>query len=512
MDKKTQLKQTIRLIAESSEQELLDLEQKIFELQGDSKALEAYTNSYGADQVETEEKPYQVHEGIAIVELKGPLVARTTWMSLFMGATSYEDLRATLVAAATDPEIDHILIDADTPGGQVNGLGELSKLITNLQAVKPIDTYVAGGLLSAGYWLGSATRRIYASETSFVGSIGVVVTHTSYQAYLEKAGVKVTKIKSGERKQVGSSEKDLSAADKAYLQGQVNDLFALFKRQVLTNRPAVNPDTFDGSEYVADKALAMGLVDRVMSFDDVLTQIINSRESDGGSSIMAKKGFTAEQIAAAAASGAKLEDLGLTGGNAESETVAEATTEAVSNSEAVAEETSENITSHSEEENTDLEAGASDTGDGEDLEASAKGAESDKDKASTDKQKDSDTLSVYLENQLAKAADKITDLSVENRGLKTQLAKNDVVIPDLKLIAAEAANRMLVALGMSRVDMSEMGAEAIIKQYKTVSEQFNKTFKPHGLTDGKSSTEHKSTAKITKLEEARLAAVGLKNM
>jgi signal peptide peptidase SppA len=476
--KNQKLKRNIYLISERSEQEITDLEDKLFALQGDAKALEAYTQTYGNETGEEREKPYQVHDGIAIIELKGPLVARTTWMSKWLGAMSYEDLRAIFVEAVSDPEVDRILIDADTPGGQVNGLGELSSLMKMVGKIKPIDTYVAGGLLSAGYWLGSVTGNIYASETAFVGSIGVVVTHTSYQGALEKAGIKVTKIKSGEKKQVGSSEKDLSASEQAYLQAQVDDLFTLFKRHVLSNRAQVNPDTFDGSEYLADKALAMGLVDRVMTFDDVLAHIINQRESSGGSSIMAKKGLTTEQVAAAAASGAKLEDLGLAGGDMESNTSA-GTAEELAAAEAAALETAE--------------ATAAET-----VEAEA-----------SNKTTNPETVSAYLESQLAKANDKISDLTVENRELKTKATQVDEVMPKLKTIVSEAINRMQVALGMARVDMETMETSALIKQYEATSVTFSETFKPGGLLNQNSGEQTKARAKVTNIDEARNASVGL---
>ena len=482
MDKKHLLRRKICLIAEGSEQDLLSLENRIFELQGDSEALAAYSlQQAGAD--EKRERPYQVHDGVAIIEMKGPLVARTTWMSRWMGAMSYEDLRAQFVEAVMDDEVESILIDADTPGGQVNGLGELSGLLDKIKTIKPVDTYVAGGLLSAGYWVGSATRKIYASETAFVGSIGVVITHTSYEKAYENAGIKVTKIKSGEKKQVGSSEKDLSADDKKYLQGQVDDLFTLFKRHVLSHRPQVNADTFDGSEYVADKALAMGLVDKVMTFDDVLTHIVNQRESNGGSNIM-KKGFTAEQVAAAAASGAKLEDLELAGGGADPDAEAIAKAEAEATAKAA--------------EEAEAKAKA-------DAEAAAGAENTPAPKA------EGESVATYLESQLAKASDKITDLTVENKELKAKQAKTEEVLPKLKTIVSEAINRMHVALGMTRTDLSAMDEGALIKQYEATCEHFNKTFKPGGLTGGADNPDPNKAkaAKVTNIDDARCKSVGL---
>lgn len=478
MEKKY-LKNRVCLVAENAEQDLIALENKILELQSDTKALEAYSLQEINEEKERE-RPYQVHEGIAIIEMKGPLVARTTWMSRYLGAMSYEDLRAQFVEALVDDEVEHILIDADTPGGQINGLGELAGLLTKIKEIKPIDTYVAGGLLSAGYWVGVTTNRIYASETAFIGSIGVVVTHTSYETMLDKAGIKVTKIKSGAKKQVGSSEKDLSAEDKKYLQGQVDDLFELFKGHVLKNRPAVSHETFDGSEYVADKALAMGLVDRVMTFDDVLAHIVNQRESNGGTTTM-KKGLTAQQIAAAAASGAKLEDLELAGGGTESE---------ASTTDGAQEPDGTKTTEGTQGTETTTTA----EGDIQTPESKSEGS--------------GETVSAYLESQLAKANDKITDLTVENKELKAQNTKLTESLPKLKTIVSEAVGRMMVAMGMAQVDMSAMDEETLIKQYESTSDQFNKTFKPGGLTSGAKDPD-KPKAKITNIDSARMSSVGL---
>ncbi len=63
--------------------------------------------------------------GIAIVPVLGPLVGRGDWLTTLLGASEYGAVAEALSHAAADPAVRGILLEVDSPGGEVGGLFDL---------------------------------------------------------------------------------------------------------------------------------------------------------------------------------------------------------------------------------------------------------------------------------------------------------------------------------------------------------------------------------------------------
>lgn len=94
-----------------------------------------------------------------------------------MGTTSYEDIFSAISEAIEDEKVEKILLDVDSPGGEVGGLFDLVDFIFNARNQKPIYSFANDCACSAAYAIASATNRIFINRTSCVGSIGVIATH-----------------------------------------------------------------------------------------------------------------------------------------------------------------------------------------------------------------------------------------------------------------------------------------------------------------------------------------------
>lgn len=83
-------------------------------------------------------KPFEVINGIAIIPVHGPLSKRSGVFDSFFGFTSYELLSDLLGQALDDSEVNAILLDIDSPGGEVAGLFDLADEIFSARDQKPI--------------------------------------------------------------------------------------------------------------------------------------------------------------------------------------------------------------------------------------------------------------------------------------------------------------------------------------------------------------------------------------
>lgn len=221
-----------------------------------------------------------IKDGVAILPIVGSLVNRGAWIGAQSGLVSYEGISAQLREAANDPEVTSILLDIDSPGGEATGMFALADLVRKVNKTKRVVAMVNDMAASAGYGIASGASEIVVSQTSIVGSIGVVLTHFDRSAELEQKGIQATLIYAGKHKVDGNSLGALSDAVKADLQAEVAKFYDQFVDLVAKGRVGrMSEAQIRGTEartYLGADAVEIGLADRVASIDDVLADLSSS--------------------------------------------------------------------------------------------------------------------------------------------------------------------------------------------------------------------------------------------
>ena len=217
-----------------------------------------------------QESKYIMRGSVAVVPVHGALGKNLDAIDKnWFGMADYNDIESAMLTASEDPNVSHILMHIDSPGGTVTGLPELAKKIRTIQ--KPVTSYTEGMAASAAYWLASQADHVLLSESASVGSIGVYVALLDQSRWLENAGFKVNAISAGKHKLDYASFQPLSEDARERMQESVDKWHARFKAEVTLNRsiPAENMEgqTFEGYEAV-DAGLASGVVN---SLSDALS-------------------------------------------------------------------------------------------------------------------------------------------------------------------------------------------------------------------------------------------------
>lgn len=245
---------------------------------------------FAIDAIETVDAPrldgaYRARnrDGVALLPVIGPIFPRSNLMTA-SGATSVTSLAKDFKLALTNDNIEAIVLEFDTPGGEVTGISEFGQLIRESRGEKPIIAYATGLCASAGYWLASQCDEIVVSSTAELGSIGVIATFTDSSARDEKAGIKQIKIV--------SSISPLKAPDLRTQEGLgkiqriVDTLGGVFVAEVATGR-GVDKETVltkygKGDLFVGVDAIENGLADRQgtleMVIDEQLAKLTTSTE------------------------------------------------------------------------------------------------------------------------------------------------------------------------------------------------------------------------------------------
>lgn len=212
--------------------------------------------------------------GIEVISLQGALVHRGA-MHNTCGMTSTELISAKLRKAANDSGVGTILLDIDSPGGEVSGTPELAAQIASIE--KPVVAHANSMAASAAYWIASAADELVVTPSGEVGSIGVVMLHEDDSKHMaEEHGVVQTVISAGEFK--AELWGPLSDEAKAALQQRANAIYGDFIAGVAKGRgvsaAAVREHFGKGRIVSAKAALDAGMVDRIATFQDTLDRLL----------------------------------------------------------------------------------------------------------------------------------------------------------------------------------------------------------------------------------------------
>lgn len=149
----------------------------IADRQGDPEALEARLGR----QLENT-RAVSVRNGVAIIPVVGPIMRYANLFTRISGATSTQELATDFQTALDDPKVKAIVFNVDSPGGEANGINELSDMIHAARGKKPIKAYGGGSVASGAYWVASAADELVVDDTALMGSIGVVVEVVTREA------------------------------------------------------------------------------------------------------------------------------------------------------------------------------------------------------------------------------------------------------------------------------------------------------------------------------------------
>ena len=220
---------------------------------------------------------------VAVLPLHGLIAPRMNAMTQISGGTSADAFGAVFQRVIDNPEISAVVVDSDTPGGDVFGIEELANTIRTARGSKPIVAVVNHMAASAGYWLISQCDEIIASPSSMLGSIGVIGSHTDLTAAAAKAGIKTTYITAGKFKSEAAPGEALTDEGRADMQAKVDEFYRVFVAAVARGRgvtaQAVRDGFGQGRMVQAREAVKLGMADGIGTLDQVIERLATGSRS-----------------------------------------------------------------------------------------------------------------------------------------------------------------------------------------------------------------------------------------
>lgn len=216
--------------------------------------------------------------GVAVIAIEGTLVQKAGSLRPWSGMTGYDGIRQNFLTALTDPDVDAILLDIDSPGGEVYGLFDLVDTIYRARGEKPVWAVLDERADSAAYAIASAADHVTVPRTGEAGSIGVILVHVDSSRALDAAGLTVRLITYGDRKADGNPYQPLTDEVASRVQADVNQIGRMFIDTVARNR-AMSADTvrdMQADTFLGAQAVEQGLADEVMAPDEAFRALLES--------------------------------------------------------------------------------------------------------------------------------------------------------------------------------------------------------------------------------------------
>lgn len=225
-------------------------------------------------------------DGIATIEIRGNIVPYFLYTPDLdriddpdiYDAVSSEEVVSCINDIQADDSIRGVIIEIDSIGGSPFASEEIMKAINGLN--KPNVAVIRESAVSGGYLVASAADRIFASEFSDIGGIGVTMSYLDYSKQNEEDGITYQQISSGKFKDAGDPDKPLTDEEWELFMRDTELMHAMFTANVAVNRGLDIEKVkklADGSSMLGIAAKENGLIDEIGDINNATSWLDNKK-------------------------------------------------------------------------------------------------------------------------------------------------------------------------------------------------------------------------------------------
>jgi protease-4 len=173
--------------------------------------------------------------------------------------------------AADDPMVEAIVLRVNSPGGTPAAAQEIIGDLEYAKTKKPVIVSMGDMGTSAAYYVSAHADRIYANPDTFTAGVGVIWKFSDISRWMEMEGYNLSVVKSGSKKDMGSTARPLSDDEETYAQKVVDDSFETFIADVTSQRMISRSDIQDGRVIRGADAVKLNIIDELGNLNDAIS-------------------------------------------------------------------------------------------------------------------------------------------------------------------------------------------------------------------------------------------------
>ena len=213
----------------------------------------------------------------AMIELSGEIDADSA-------TASADTILPALQDAFEDEGSVGVVLRMNSPGGSPVQSAIVNNEIRRLRALhpkKPLYVVVEDMCASGCYYIAAAADRIYVSQGSIVGSIGVLMSSFGFTGLMNKLGIERRLMTAGENKAMMDPFQPQNAKHRAYTQVMLDEIHQQFITAVRSGRGKrlkASPEIFSGLFWTGNTAIKLGLADGLGTVDSVARDVLKAED------------------------------------------------------------------------------------------------------------------------------------------------------------------------------------------------------------------------------------------
>lgn len=210
---------------------------------------------------------------IALILLRGLI---SSSISGNVGDSMVDDLRIALQQARDDKNVRAVVLEIDSPGGEVTAADVIYNAVAKTRAKKPVVVYMDSLAASGGYYVSCGGKFLMANETTITGSIGVIIQTLNYEQFFDKIGLSSIVFKSGKFKDILNGDRPVTPEERDLIQSFVMKTYDKFLGIVARERnlpaDALRAGVADGRILSGKDALDNKLIDALGQIEDAFAK------------------------------------------------------------------------------------------------------------------------------------------------------------------------------------------------------------------------------------------------
>ena len=232
----------------------------------DSSDGASYVESKAAFMSQFEEQLRVDQDGCGYISINGPMMLNPgPYERMVIGAADMGRIADLVRVAASEDEINSLVVEINSPGGTVVGTPELAGAIREFNSTGKKSVAFTNSLMaSAAYWVGSQCSEVVCTESAIVGSVGVIRAHVDLTEARAQAGVKVEVFRGGDNKVAGAYSTEIDEGQRELIQRGIDEKHAEFQDVVRSTRN-IDLAMLDGRTFYGKQAAEYGFADAVVS-------------------------------------------------------------------------------------------------------------------------------------------------------------------------------------------------------------------------------------------------------
>jgi protease-4 len=206
-------------------------------------------------------------QGVSVIRMEGTMITGEVSNANTIGS---EVVGRELREAADDPMVEAIVLRVNSPGGSPAAAQEIIGDLEYAKTKKPVIVSMGDMGTSAAYYVSAHADRIYADPDTFTAGVGVIWTFSDISRWMEREGYNISVVKSGSKKDMGSTSRPLNTDEEEYARKIVTASFENFIADVTTERVIARSDIEDGRVIRGADALKINVIDELGNLNDAI--------------------------------------------------------------------------------------------------------------------------------------------------------------------------------------------------------------------------------------------------